>query len=432
MEELSVDIDFNRPKRMSSVIKVIGVGGGGGNAVNYMHEKGITGVDFVICNTDAQDLNNSPIINKVQLGKKGLGAGANPDVGEKMAKESIDGIREILKSNTEMVFVTAGMGGGTGTGAAPIIAESCKELGILTVAIVTTPSRSEGPNRANNAEEGIKKLKRYIDSMIIVSNDKLREIHGELDYVQTFAKANEVLCTATKGMVEVITRNFAINIDLNDARKVLSNSGIALTGSATTKGKNRAEDAIKKALEPPLLENIDIRGAKNVLLQMLNDTKNRLTYSEVNTISEYIQKEAENEVDIILGIGDDETLKGGEIKVTVIVTGFEDGMASDGEKKIHTPYEEGRVSVNLSKPERKRKKKVLTKKDTSGQLSMTFGATYSSMSKSINSKEYDYHIKMMKDSPAYERRECDIEIDTIQKTETSKVYKLGDKTNENN
>ncbi len=331
---LSINMDFKMPKNKSSVIKVIGIGGGGGNAINYMCERGIQGVDFVICNTDTQALENSPITNKVKLGKDGLGAGGDPKVGEAYAKESINNIKEILEFNTKMVFITAGMGGGTGTGAAPVIAKVCKELNILTVAVVTTPFQFEGPKRKESAKEGIKKLKQYVDSIILINNDKLRDIYGDFQCKKAFAIVNEILCTATKSIAELITKHFLINIDLKDAKTVLSNSGNAIMGSATAKGENRAKTAIEKALASPLLNNNNIKGATNVLLQIFYTTNNELTIDEISIINEYIQNESGYETDIIEGMGEDETLKEDEIKVTIIATGFTENQEEDSKKII--------------------------------------------------------------------------------------------------
>ena len=320
--------DFNLPKDRSSIIKVIGVGGAGNNALKHMYEKKIHGVDFVICNTDAQALDNNPVSNKVQLGPsitEGLGAGAEPEVGEKAAIESMDDIRAILGQNTKMVFITAGMGGGTGTGAAPVIAKAAKDMGILTVGIVTVPFAFEGKRRLEQAELGLEKLRESVDSLIVINNDNLRSIFGNLGFKQAFSKADEVLTNAAKGMAEVITAPFAINIDFRDAKTVLENSGTALMSTGIATGDNRAEEAVKKALDSPLLNDNKITGAKDVLLLILsgNEENQEATMDEIGFINDYVQKEAggSNSANVIFGVGTEEDL-GDAIKVLVIATGF--------------------------------------------------------------------------------------------------------------
>lgn len=347
------DFMFDLPKNRSSAIKVIGVGGGGSNAVNYMHEQGITGVDFVICNTDAQALNNSPVPNRVQLGQsttEGLGAGANPEVGEQAALESMEDIKKFLDTNTKMVFITAGMGGGTGTGAAPIIAGISKEMGILTVGIVTAPFYFEGKMRLEQAERGIEKLRNNVDSLIVINNDKLRELYGNLSYKDAFTRADEVLTTAAKGIAEVITKHYSTNIDLKDARTVLADSGTAIMGTGKASGENKAKEAIAGALDSPLLNNNKITGAKNVLLLIVSG-ENEVTMDEIGTISDYIQTEAGNNANIIMGIGEDMEL-GDKISVTVVATGFpaEDQVftGKEEEKVFHRLEEEQPLIQKLS------------------------------------------------------------------------------------
>ncbi|MGB0896137.1 MAG: cell division protein FtsZ [Flavobacteriaceae bacterium] len=335
-------ISFDLPKNQSNVIKVIGVGGGGSNAINHMFQSGIKGVDFVICNTDSQALDNSPIPNKIQLGvslTEGLGAGANPDVGEQAAIESFEDIRTMLDTNTKMVFITAGMGGGTGTGAAPIIAKMAKELDVLTVGIVTVPFQFEGKMRNEQAQIGVEKLRKEVDSLIVINNNKLREVYGNLGFKAGFAKADEVLATAAKGIAEVITHHYMQNIDLRDARTVLSESGSAIMGSATASGANRANEAIFKALDSPLLNDNKITGAKNVLLLIISGAE-EITIDEIGEINEHIQSEAGNGANIIMGVGEDEKL-GSEISVTIIATGFDadqqdDIVNTEAKKIIHT------------------------------------------------------------------------------------------------
>ena len=324
---------FNLPKNKSSVIKVIGVGGGGSNAVNYMFHHGIDGVDFAVCNTDLQALESSPIPNKIQIGieiTEGLGAGANPDVGRQAAEESIDKIEELLDSNTKMLFITAGMGGGTGTGAAPVIARIAKEKEILTVGVVTVPFWTEGGNRKEFAEVGLEELRENVDTLLVINNDKLIEVYGDLTLSQAFGKANEVLNTATKGIAEVISQTLMVNIDLNDAKRVLRNSGTAVMGQAYASGENRAIDAVEGALDSPLLNDNNIKGAKQVLLKIVTGKgEQEIRMTELFNIKKYIQDAAGCDVNIIEGIGVEESLEN-KISVTVIATGFEikDGFNS--------------------------------------------------------------------------------------------------------
>lgn len=328
------DISFEMPKNRSAAIKVIGVGGGGSNAVNYMAEQGITGVDFIIANTDAQALNKSGIPVKVQLGQnitEGLGAGANPEVGEKAALESLEDIKNILDTNTKMVFITAGMGGGTGTGAAPIIAKQAKDMGILTVGICTAPFSFEGRKRLEQAKAGIERFRNSVDSLIIINNDKLRELYGNLGFKTGFAKADEVLATAAKGIAEVITHEYTINIDLRDAKTVLENSGTAIMGSGKASGSEKAKKAIEMALDSPLLNDNKITGAKNVLLLIVSGD-DEVTMDEIGIINDYIQEEAGYDANIIMGMGEDPEL-GENISVTIVATGFPKDQQAINEKK---------------------------------------------------------------------------------------------------
>lgn len=326
MSEQNLDgLDFDLPINRSSVIKVIGVGGGGSNAVNHMKRLGINGVDFIVCNTDAQALTHSPVENKVQLGAnltEGLGAGANPEVGERAALESVEEVKKLLGDSTKMLFITAGMGGGTGTGAAPVIAKAAMDLGILTVGIVTIPFAFEGKVRMRQAEDGIAKLRGNVDSLIVINNNKLREVYGNLGFKAGFAKADEVLATAAKGIAEVITHHYTTNIDLKDAKTVLHQSGTALMGSGIAEGDNRAMDAIRNALDSPLLNDNQIIGAKNVLLLIISgNEEDEITFDEIGEINDYIQQEAGGDANIIMGIGSDTNL-GRAIQITVIATGF--------------------------------------------------------------------------------------------------------------
>tara|TARA_B100000768_G_scaffold127560_1_gene118201 strand:- start:1062 stop:2894 length:1833 start_codon:yes stop_codon:yes gene_type:complete len=336
------NLPFDLPKNQSNVIKVIGVGGGGSNAINYMHSKGIKGVDFVVCNTDSQALENSPVENKIQLGitlTEGLGAGANPKIGEQAAVESFDDIRKMFETNTKMVFITAGMGGGTGTGAAPIISKLAKEMDILTVGIVTMPFQFEGKIRSEQAKIGIDKLRKQVDALIVINNNKLREIYGNLGFKEGFAKADEVLATASKGIAEVITHHYTQNIDLKDAKTVLQNSGNAIMGSSVASGSKRSIEAISSALDSPLLNDNRITGAKNVLLLIVSG-KEEITIDEIGLINDYIQERAGHGANIIMGVGEDDLLES-SISVTVIATGFdpnqqEEILHTDPKKIIHS------------------------------------------------------------------------------------------------
>ena len=347
------NLPFDLPKNKSNVIKVIGVGGGGSNAINYMHSKGIKGVDFVVCNTDSQALENSKVENKIQLGislTEGLGAGANPEIGEKAAVESFDDLKKMLETNTKMVFITAGMGGGTGTGAAPVISKLAKEMDILTVGIVTMPFQFEGKIREEQAKKGIDKLKNEVDALIVINNNKLRDIYGNLGFKEGFAKADEVLATASKGIAEVITHHYTQNIDLKDAKTVLSNSGNAIMGSSTASGSKRSIEAISSALDSPLLNDNRINGAKNVLLLIVSG-KEEITIDEIGLINDYIQEKAGHGANIIMGVGEDLSLEN-SISVTVIATGFdpnqqEEIINSDPKKIIHNLDENGGFVQNL-------------------------------------------------------------------------------------
>ncbi len=358
-------LSFDLPKNQSNVIKVIGVGGGGSNAVNHMCQKGIKGVDFVVCNTDAQALQNSPVPTKIQLGvslTEGLGAGANPEVGEQAAIESIDDIKKMFGTSTKMVFITVGMGGGTGTGAAPIIAKVAKEMDLLTVGIVTIPFSFEGKMRNEQAQKGIEKLREHIDSLVVINNNKLREVYGNLGFKAGFSKADEVLSTAASGIAEVITHHYTQNIDLKDAKTVLASSGTAIMGSATASGSNRAQEAITTALDSPLLNDNRITGAKNVLLLIVSGTT-EITIDEIGEINDYIQSEAKSNVDIIMGVGEDDSL-GEAIAVTVIATGFniEQQMeisATESKKIVHRLGEESKFEPAFTPKEEKVVKYVL-------------------------------------------------------------------------
>ena len=350
------NISFDLPKNQSNVIKVIGVGGGGSNAINHMFKQGIKGVDFIVCNTDSQALQNSSVPNKIKLGvnlTEGLGAGANPEVGQQSAIESIAEIEKMLDSNTKMVFITAGMGGGTGTGAAPVIAQLAKDRDILTVGIVTIPFQFEGKVRSEQALAGVERLRKQVDSLVVINNNKLREVYGNLGFKAGFSKADEVLATASRGIAEVITHHYTQNIDLKDAKTVLSNSGTAIMGSASASGVDRAKQAISSALDSPLLNDNKITGAKNVLLLIVSgtDEANEITIDEIGEINDFIQSEAGYNANIIMGVGEEEAL-GDAISVTVIATGFNieqqaEIVNTEPKKIIHSLEDEQKIVHEL-------------------------------------------------------------------------------------
>jgi len=350
---MSSNFSFDLPKNKSNVIKVIGVGGGGSNAINYMFQQGINGVDFVITNTDAQALSESSVPIKIQLGAsltEGLGAGANPEVGALAAEESFEDIQTLLTTQTKMVFITAGMGGGTGTGAAPIIAKMAKEMDILTVGIVTMPFQFEGKLRLEQAEKGLENIKKTVDALIVINNNKLREVYGNLGFKAGFSKADEVLSTAARGIAEVITHHYRQNIDLKDAKTVLKNSGTAIMGSGTASGTNRAQDAIINALDSPLLNDNKITGCKNVLLLIVSGNE-EITIDEIGEINDFIQTEAGNNANIIMGIGEDQNL-GSSVAVTIIATGFgadqqHQIVNTEAKKIIHTLEEDQTLEHEL-------------------------------------------------------------------------------------
>jgi cell division protein FtsZ len=314
---------FDLPKEQSSIIKVIGVGGGGSNAVNHMYRQGIKGVDFVVCNTDHQALDTSPVPTKIPLGQsltEGRGAGSIPDVGKNAAIENLDDVNEILSKNTKMIFVTAGMGGGTGTGAAPVIAQAARDMGILTVGIITVPFTFEGRKRRTQAEEGIEKMRESVDTLLVINNDKLREMFGNLTLVNAFENADDVLAIAAKGIAEVISVTGQINVDFNDVNTVMKDSGVAIMGSAEAEGENRAIKCVENALNSPLLNDNNIDGAKYVLLNITYGTQ-AVLMDEISDITDYIQEEAGSTADVIWGHGYDESL-GDKLCVTIIATGF--------------------------------------------------------------------------------------------------------------
>lgn len=325
-------LKFDLPKNQSSIIKVIGVGGGGSNAVTHMYKQGIKGVDFILCNTDSQALSASPIPTKVQFGSRGLGAGSIPSVGKEAALENIDEIKELLENDTKMLFITAGMGGGTGTGGAPVLASIARELGILTVGIVTIPFAFEGRKRRMQAEAGIEELRKYVDTLLIISNDRLREQYGNLKLSEAFSKADDILTTAAKGIAEIITVTGYINVDFEDVRTVMKDSGVAIMGSGLAEGENRAHQAVEMALTSPLLNDNNIEGASNILLYIASGDE-EISMDEVTEITDFIQEKAGATAEIIWGNGTDESL-GNKISVTLIATGFITKRPLEDGKKI--------------------------------------------------------------------------------------------------
>ena len=366
-------IHFDLPKDKSSILKVIGVGGGGSNAVNYMYSQNIEGVDFIICNTDSQALTLSSIPNKIQLGPhltQGLGAGANPAIGRQATEESLEEIKRILEVNTKMAFITAGMGGGTGTGGAPIISKICKELGILTVGIVTLPFAYEGKKRQLQAEEGIGILKQYVDTLLVISNDKLRHQFGNLKMREAFEKADNVLATAAKCITDVITCTGQINVDFADVCTVMKNGGVAILGSASASGENRAQVAIEEALNSPLLNDSEIRGAKWILININSaEGQHEFTMDEVEIIQNHLLSQAGEHSDVILGLGYDNNL-GEDIGITLIATGFEhkDPFAKETPKKQETKKEEKIVMVLGEQSEEKIEPVKIVKEEETDKL----------------------------------------------------------------
>jgi len=346
MEDL---MPFDLPKERSSIIKVVGVGGGGSNAVNHMYKQGITDVDFLVCNTDQQALVNSPVPIKIHLGQtltEGLGAGNKPDKGREAAIENLDEIQNVLKNNTKMVFITAGMGGGTGTGAAPVIAKAAKDMGILTVGIVTIPFRFEGKRRIDQAISGVKEISKYVDSLLVINNERLREIYGDLGIATAFSKADNVLTVAARGIAEIITKKGHVNVDFADVKTVMQDSGVAIMGSASSEGEDRAKRAIEEALNSPLLNNNDITGAKNILLN-ISSGEDDLTTDELFDITQYAQESAGNTADLIWGYNQDISL-GKKISVTIIATGFKTDIIP--ELYVQEPMQKKIIDIDKKTP----------------------------------------------------------------------------------
>lgn len=353
LSKQTIMIHFDLPKDQSSIIKVIGVGGGGSNAVNHMFSQNIEGVNFIICNTDAQAIAQSKVPNKIQLGPhltQGLGAGANPEIGRQATEESLEEIKRILEVNTKMAFITAGMGGGTGTGGAPILAKICKDLGILTVGIVTTPFAYEGKKRIAQAEAGVMLLKNHVDTLLVISNDKLRHQFGNLKMKEAFAKADNVLATAAKCITDVINTTGQINVDFADVCTVMTNGGVAILGSAAEEGENRAQQAIEKAINSPLLDDDDIRGAKWILININSaEGEHEFTMDEVEVIQNYLLSQAGEGTDVILGLGYDNSL-GGKIGITLIATGFDHKDPFTKKEETKTEPKDEKIVMLLDMP----------------------------------------------------------------------------------
>ncbi len=458
-------MNFELPVERSSIIKVVGVGGGGNNAVNHMYSKGIQDVNFVICNTDAQALHNSPVAVKIQLGAsltEGRGAGNKPDVGRQAALENIEDIREILASNTKMIFITAGMGGGTGTGAAPVIAKTAKEMGILTVAIVTIPFRFEGQQRIKQAIEGIDELKQYVDSLLVINNQKLREVYGDLKLAHAFEKADDVLARAAKGIAEIITVHGYINVDFADVETVMTDSGVAILGSASANGENRAIKAIEGALTSPLLNNNDITGAKSILLNITSGEE-EISMDEVGEITDYVNQAADKNALIIWGTGKDESLEGG-INVTVIATGFgtnsipelytvkkhydkiplreqenavkndnagftvKDTSDPDAQQEIDFGNDEGAEEYILYDDSREEKEPEKNDKDKARENRVKkLKEVHERMKmQGYNTKKENQTIEELENEPAYLRKKIKIKPETPSKQKEVSKYKLSD------
>jgi cell division protein FtsZ len=366
---------FENQESVGAAIKVVGVGGGGGNALNFMYKQGIRDVDFVVCNTDSQALNTSPVPVKVQLGSaltEGRGAGNRPEIGKKAALENIEDVKNALSNKTKMVFITAGMGGGTGTGGAPVIAEACSSMGYLTVGIVTIPFRNEGKRRIKQAIDGIAELEGHVDALLVINNERIREMYGDFGISEAFSKADNVLATAAKGIAEIITVPGYINVDFADVETVMRKSGLALMGTGVASGKDRATEAVEQALSSPLLNNNDIRGAKNILLNITSGTQ-EVTMDEVGRITDYLQNKAGFEADLIWGNGKDDSL-GEEISVTLIATGFGKSSIAEltGERKVEKETHAlnvGSEDDNKPKPETSSSDK---KRDEPGQAILSF------------------------------------------------------------
>jgi cell division protein FtsZ len=466
-------MNFDLPVERSSIIKVIGVGGGGSNAVNHMFQQGIKGVNFVVCNTDAQALNSSPVPVKIQIGEsltEGRGAGNKPDIGRQAAIENLDNVMEAISSNTKMVFITAGMGGGTGTGAAPVIAKAAREAGILTVAIVTIPFRFEGYQRINQAIDGISELKEYVDSLLVINNEKLREIHGDLKLSEAFSRADNILTIAAKGIAEIITVHGYVNVDFADVETVMINSGVAIMGSGTSKGDNRAVCAIEEALNSPLLNSNDITGAKSILLNIASG-ENEISMDEVGEITDFVNSVAAEDVLIIWGTSLDSTLED-NVSVTIIATGFEANsipelyirrkpkdivpLNENAKSNVHGDYmfnkgideitigseDESQATIDFElnlqeddetsgEKEKSPKKAVKENQDKYSKRIQKIKSSQNILKeKGLKTKEIEDNIDELEDEPAYVRKNIRIkQTDHSSKSKVSK-YSLSDEEEE--
>ena len=404
MEKLE---DFKFDESPGAAIKIVGVGGGGGNAVNHMYGQGIRDVDYLICNTDAQAMENSPIRARVQLGStltEGRGAGNKPEVGKQAALENIDDVKKALSQNTKMVFITAGMGGGTGTGGAPVIAQACHEEGYLTVAIVTIPFRNEGRRRVKQAYEGIKELEQFVDSLLVINNERIREMYGDFGISEAFSRADNILATAARGIAEIITVPGYINVDFADVETVMRKSGLALMGTGVAVGENRAEEAVELALNSPLLNNNDIRGARNVLIHITSGER-EVTMAEVGKITDYVQNKAGFDADMIWGNGFDENLDE-ELSVTVIATGFSNSILS-----------------HLSENEQKAERVVLS--TSIGQETQNDGSN-ANQDQQVNTNQKTFEFDIQK-----EKQKEDIEFENLYPNTTRERSKHGGLLNMN-
>ena len=425
-------LKFDLPKDQSSIIKVIGVGGGGGNAVSHMYNQGIEGVDFIICNTDAQAMKMSPVPTKIQLGARGLGAGSIPAVGKESAIENIEDIKQLLDKNTKMLFITAGMGGGTGTGAAPVIAEVAKEMGILTVGIVTIPFAFEGRKRKLQAEAGIDDLKKSVDTLLVIGNDKLRDVHGNLKLSEAFQRADNILTVAAKGIAEIITVTGYINVDFEDVKTVMKDSGTAIMGSAVAEGENRAAEAIETALSSPLLNDNHIVGADNILLYISSGAE-EITMDEVVEITDYIQEEAGQNAEIIWGNGIDESL-GNKISISLVATGFKSdnnlGIGGKSKRKIIHPLTMERkdkvlakVSTHITEPISEITL-ITPKKEVEAEKKDIVEKKTENVSKEVETeaKPFEIYLKKKEESPALGVVEpVTVEESVVEKTESREI-----------
>lgn len=456
--EFDILTNFDIPLNEGAIIKVIGVGGGGSNAVNHMSRKGIKDVDFMVCNTDSQALANSPVQTKVQLGSsltEGRGAGNKPEVGRHAAHENIEDVKKAIGEKTKMVFITAGMGGGTGTGAGPVIAQACRELDLLTVGIVTLPFRNEGRRRIQQAIQGIQEMEMHVDSLLVINNERIREMYGDFRISEAFAKADDILAIAAKGIAEIITVHGYINVDFADVETVMRQSGVAIMGSATASGENRAIEAVEEALNSPLLNNNNIKGARNILLNVTSGN-HEITMDEIGQITDYVQARAGYDADLIWGNGNDESL-GEEICVTIVATGFSTSSIPEflANKKVEKTYHTLDDNPEATRPMGKSTRQTVKKEPKSFQESIRFDSDrpkddfdslYANIKKpatSANNEEAARHVEFsvefagaddddiesLEKVPAYKRRQIKMKTD---RQEDRKVSRFSLSTDENN